>query len=52
MKSSHGYEEDLVRFSIAYGFHFDGFGIAPTFIFDRVSGENIEAYGIAIHQGF
>jgi len=44
--------EDVLRLGVAYDFHFDGFGIAPTFNLDWIDGHTSKVFGIVVNKGF
>ena len=46
------HSESLKRLSISYDFHLGSFGLAPTFTFDRVAGENIKVWGLTLMKSF
>ncbi len=49
----HPHTEDLTRFSVAYDFHLnENVGLAPSFAIDRVDGETLRVYGIALTFAF
>lgn len=43
---------DVWRFGVAYDFHMEGFGIAPTFNLDRIDGHTAKVFGIVLNKGF
>lgn len=50
--STPSHTEPLKRLSLGYDFHLGGIGLAPTFALDRVDGENIKVWGLAIVKSF
>ena len=48
----HGGYETLYRVGAAYDFHFGRYGVAPVLELDRVNGNNVLVYGVAITTSF
>lgn len=46
------HSEDVLRLGVAYDFHMNGFGIAPTFNVDWINGHTSKVFGFVINKGF